>query len=210
MKVRLAVLIIAILLVTAATASASEKPMIGVCIIFSPNILSDKDNQASLAIKDAVYSKFGAAKYDIDQQVTPADFKNYLGKKDMLVSEVPQMINTLKLPVFVNYGSEKQLDYLTMVFCQAVTHKSTTSTVQAQKNKTGTSTTYSTINSTMIKKVDLITRVVVVDIKKQEYVYNFRLDKTVDDDPGFHTEVRAIRVAAKEYAQDFAQQITAP
>ncbi len=187
------------------TCTASAGELVGVCTVLSSNILGDKDNEAPNMVIEAANGKFSGPRYVVDQRITATDFKNYLGKKDMLVSEVPKMIDELKLPVFVGYGAEKNLGYLMVIFCEAKPEKF------EKKSSTGSwgwgGGGYSSSNQILVKKVELLARVVVVDVKKQEYVYNVLLKKNVDDVYGFSTEVRAIRSVVKEFVKDFDSQI---
>lgn len=187
-------------------ASAEENPSVGICIVLSTNILNDKDNEAPKMITDTVNGKFSSNRFTIDKQVSLTDFKNYLGKKDILLGDVPTMMRELKLPVFAGYGAEKQLDYLVVFFSNASFQKATESSINAYKDKSG-HTTVNSYNTTLIKQVELASRVVVVDVKKQEYVYNVMINKNMVDHSGFHTEVRAVRAVVKEYIKDFDQQI---
>jgi hypothetical protein len=205
MSKRIVGLIFVVLFCLAGSATASERPVVGACVVMSANILGDKDNEAPKLLDDAVMKKFDVTKYRLESGVTATDFKNYLGKKDMLVSEIPDMIKEIKLATFIGYGVEKNLEYLMVVFCDATTDKFEKKQASGWLGSFGGG--YNANNRVLIKTAHLVSRVVFVDVKKQEYIYNVMLNKNVDDHYGFATDVRAIRSVTQEYVKDFDNQI---
>ncbi|WP_378957241.1 hypothetical protein [Pelosinus sp. sgz500959] len=185
--------------------SITDKSRVGICIFASSNILGDKENEAYFNVENAVKNKFLKEKFIIDH-LTSTDFKNYLGKKEILVSDMQELINGVKLPMIVDFGLQNNLDYVVIVICDATTEQ-----VKQYNSKmfyNSFTHKYQSYGKDQISvnKVGIISRIALVNVKNHEYVYNIMINKSRNEE--FRTDTRAIRAIVEEWTKSFDSDIS--
>lgn len=168
---------------TSQTNLLADKPLVGICILVSSNFMSDKENESYLTLETAIKDKFPTSNFTISK-VNCSNFKNFLGKRDILVSDMQRLMAFLKLPTFTSFGMENNLDYVMIIICDAKTKLA-----KAHRN------------TLLYNNIALQSRVTLVDVRRNQYVYNFLINKARDQ--VYLSDIRAIRDVAKEWAIDF-------
>lgn len=193
----------------AAAAEADKKPALGVCMVLTDNVKAENNVKPGEWLHDAMMRKIPQDRYQRGDNFPATDFITFLSKKDILPDE-SGLFKELKLPAFLDYAKSKQVDFLFVVIGDARVWRHIGTRIEQHKDSDNNVWT-SSHDEEKIDYADIKLRTVLVDVAKNEYVFNIIIAKRSDSPDLFANGVRSvINDGMKKALSDFNAKVQIP
>ena len=184
-------------------------PLVGVVMIQTDALRAENNAKPMDMIRSAVDGKLTAIK-QTSTVVTLADsdFTSYLGKKDIMPDSTG-LLRELKLPVLVEYGQRKNLDFLLLVIGDSKVAHHMKTNINHTRDKDGKIIFSNTNDTDEVDYADVTLRTAYVDVKKGEYVLNLTLTQRSGPPALWGNAVRSVNNdACTRVINEFNQKAT--
>jgi hypothetical protein len=166
------------------------RPVLGVVMMLT-DIMRAENNAKPTDMFNAALNEKAAQKagYAV-QHLDGADFKTFLGKKDIVPDSVG-LLRELKLAQLVEYGKGKNVDFLLVVIGDAKVTSHMQTHFDNFKDDKGRTTTHS-YETHEVDYADVTLRAAYVDVRKGEYVQNYTVERRSGRPAVFGNAVRSV------------------
>lgn len=190
-------------------AEPEQKPVLGVCVVETDALRAEKNVKPGEWLRDMVERKIPAGKYQRSESVNPADFVTFLSKKD-ITSDSSGLFKELRLPTLVDFGKDKNVDFLLVIIGDAsvMSHMGTKIVQYTDSDNKVRTTAHEEM---MIDYADVKLRASLVDVRKNEYIFNTVFTRRSGEPDPFANAVRSVvNDGMKKVLAEFNQKIVIP
>ena len=192
-----------------ALAEADRKPTLGVVVVLTDILRAEKNLKPSEWLQGAVERKISPDFYQRGAALPPEDFITFLTKKD-IQPDASGLFKELMLPMFIDYGKNKQVDFLLVVIGDASVTSHIGTQIE-QHTDADNKTWISTHDERKIDFADVRLRAALVDVNKNEYAFNTVITKRSGAPDLFGNPFRSvINDGMKKALAEFDAKISIP
>ena len=199
--------LLAVSLLASSAALANEAPpaavptlrTLGFCLVPTDDYKEFCHNKSLNLLRGAAIQKI-TGKYALNNAANDVDFVNFVNNQE--ISTDNGLLRELKLPIFLDYGTKHNLDFLLVLLPKAKLEKE-----EHHSYNNGYYSHYTEVYA------QITLRAALVDVKKREYVFNLTFKERSNEQGLFDfsdaTEF-AIHSGTKKVVEDFNQQTFFP